>query len=162
MADPPTLGRTIRLRRIELGLTQAQLAERIGGGVRQTEVSRLECDRVTLPRRERLGRIAAALDLPLGDLLARSGWTGADACFAPTVPAESAPLPAAPETGRTPMPVVTRTCVDPIPLRTRLRDALERSQQLREESNALRRRIDEVYRRGFARDRVEADRRRHG
>jgi hypothetical protein len=36
----------------------------------------LERDRVTLPRRERLARIAAALDLPLGQLLAASGWEG--------------------------------------------------------------------------------------
>jgi transcriptional regulator with XRE-family HTH domain len=74
----PTLGAFIRRRRIELGLTQETLAEMIGGGVRQAEISRLEHDRVTLPRRQRLEQIAAALDVPLGELLVRSGWTGAD------------------------------------------------------------------------------------
>ncbi|HYI25848.1 MAG TPA: helix-turn-helix domain-containing protein [Thermomicrobiales bacterium] len=74
----PTLGAFIRRRRIELGLTQESLAEMVGGGVRQAEISRLEHDRVTLPRRQRLEQIAAALDVPLGELLVRSGWTGAD------------------------------------------------------------------------------------
>ncbi len=74
----PTLGAFIRRRRTELGLTQEALAEMIGGGVRQAEISRLEHDRVTLPRRQRLEQIAAALDVPLGELLVRSGWTGAD------------------------------------------------------------------------------------
>jgi transcriptional regulator with XRE-family HTH domain len=59
-------------------LTQEELAERIGDGVRQAEVSRLECDRVSLPRRQRLSRIAAALDLSVGELLASAGWAGAD------------------------------------------------------------------------------------
>jgi transcriptional regulator with XRE-family HTH domain len=74
----PTLGAFIRRRRLELGLTQETLAEMIGGGVRQAEISRLEHDRVTLPRRQRLEQIAAALEVPLGELLVRSGWTGAD------------------------------------------------------------------------------------
>ena len=72
MADTPTLDQLIRARR-ELRLTQEELAERIGGGMRQSNVSRLERGRVALPRRERLERIAAALELRLGDLLARSG-----------------------------------------------------------------------------------------
>jgi transcriptional regulator with XRE-family HTH domain len=73
-----TLGQAIRSRRTELALTQEELAERIGEGVRQAEVSRLERDRIGLPRRARLERIATALELPLGELLARSGWAGAD------------------------------------------------------------------------------------
>jgi transcriptional regulator with XRE-family HTH domain len=71
-----TLGQTIRRRRLELNLTQEELADRIGGGVRQSEVSRLERDRITLPRRERLERIAAAIEMPIGELLKCSGWTG--------------------------------------------------------------------------------------
>ena len=63
---------------MELGLTQEALAERIGEGVRQADVSRLENDRIMLPRRDRLERLAEALDVPLGVLLARSGWAGAD------------------------------------------------------------------------------------
>lgn len=74
-----TLGQVILKRRAELGLTQEQLAERIGVSVRQSEVSRLERDYVALPRRYRLEQIARALDLPLGELLVRSGWAGAEA-----------------------------------------------------------------------------------
>jgi hypothetical protein len=77
--DQPSLGRVVRTRHAELGPTQEQLAVRIGDGVRQAEVSRLEADRVALPRRSRLEAIAAARDLPLGVLLARSGCTGATA-----------------------------------------------------------------------------------
>ena len=73
-----TLGQVIRARRIEMDLTQEELAERIGGSVRQAEISRLEHDRIVLPRRDRLEAIAQALDLPLGRLLASSGWTGAE------------------------------------------------------------------------------------
>lgn len=82
MDSPRTLGQVIRTRRQALGLTQEQLAERIGDGVRQAEVSRLECDRVALPRRRRLERIAFALELPIGQLLATAGWSGAEAAFA--------------------------------------------------------------------------------
>jgi transcriptional regulator with XRE-family HTH domain len=78
MNTTQTLGHAIRSRRTELALTQEELAERIGEGVRQAEISRLERDRVGLPRRARLERIATALELPLGELLARSGWAGAD------------------------------------------------------------------------------------
>jgi len=89
-----TLGQVIRLRRSELGLTQEELAERVGGGVRQAEISRLERDGVNLPRRQRLEQLAQALDMPLGALLARSGWSGAELEFPP-----AAPEPAEPEPG---------------------------------------------------------------
>jgi transcriptional regulator with XRE-family HTH domain len=72
-----SLGVVVRERRLELGWTQEQLAEQIsiyGEYVRQSEISRLENGWVQLPRRERLEKLAAALDLPLGELLARSGW----------------------------------------------------------------------------------------
>jgi transcriptional regulator with XRE-family HTH domain len=82
-----TLGETIRARREELGLTQEQLAERIGENARQADISRLEHDGVTLPRRERLEGLAAALDLDLGVLLSRSGWVGADRVIASAEPA---------------------------------------------------------------------------
>ena len=80
-----TLGATIRDRRRELGWSQEELAERVretGGRMRQSDVSRLEQGRVVLPHADRLGGIAAALGLPVGELLARSGWTGAAAAFA--------------------------------------------------------------------------------
>jgi transcriptional regulator with XRE-family HTH domain len=90
MTDQPlTLGSLIRSRRIELGLTQEELAERVGDSVRQAEISRLERDCVGLPRRARLERIAAALKLKLGELLARSGWAGVDSTFQ----AQSMPAP---------------------------------------------------------------------
>jgi len=84
MGDSHTLGQIIRSRRQQLGLTQEELAARIGGGVRQAEVSRLESDRVALPRRQRLERISAALGVPIGELLAGAGWTGADEAFRPS------------------------------------------------------------------------------
>jgi transcriptional regulator with XRE-family HTH domain len=83
MDSPRTLGQIIRTRRQELGLTQEELAARIGGGVRQAEVSRLESDRITLPRRQRLERIASALNVTIGELLAGAGWTGANDAFRP-------------------------------------------------------------------------------
>lgn len=73
-----TLGQFIRERRMDLRLTQEQLAARVGEGVRQAEISRLEQDRVSLPRRQRLEAIAAALDVSIGDLLVTTGWIGAE------------------------------------------------------------------------------------
>lgn len=81
-----TLGDAIRTRRQELGWSQEDLAKRIADhgdeAFRQSDVSRLERGKVTLPRRERLEHIAAVLELSLGELLARSGWTGAASAFA--------------------------------------------------------------------------------
>jgi transcriptional regulator with XRE-family HTH domain len=71
---PHSLGTFIRERRQDLGLTQEQLADRIGGSIRQAEVSRLEGGRIALPRRSRLEAIAAALEVSLGELLLRTGW----------------------------------------------------------------------------------------
>ena len=102
-----TLGEALRRRRLELGWTQETLAARVadlGGDLRQSDVSRLERGKIGLPRRDRLARIAAALDLSLGELLARSGWAGADDAFnqPATVPpaqvrSEPRPDPAAPK-----------------------------------------------------------------
>ena len=72
-----TLGQLIQQRRKELDLTQEELAERVGDGVRQSDISRLEHDKVALPRRSRLECIASALELPIGVLLVQSGWMGA-------------------------------------------------------------------------------------
>jgi transcriptional regulator with XRE-family HTH domain len=71
---PHSLGTFIRERRQDLGLTQEELADRIGGSVRQAEISRLETNRIALPRRDRLDAIAAALEVSLGELMVRSGW----------------------------------------------------------------------------------------
>jgi transcriptional regulator with XRE-family HTH domain len=86
MSVRAALGSVIKARRIELGWTQEQLAERIsadGEYVRQSEISRIENGRIALPRRERLERLAQVLELPLGELLARSGWAGAEPHFGP-------------------------------------------------------------------------------
>jgi transcriptional regulator with XRE-family HTH domain len=71
---PKRIGDFIRERRQDLGLTQEELSDRIGEGVRQAEVSRLENNRIVLPRRARMDAIAAALEVSLGDLLVESGW----------------------------------------------------------------------------------------
>jgi transcriptional regulator with XRE-family HTH domain len=69
-----TFGQAIRHRRVELGLTQEELAERVGENVRQSEISRLERDYVALPRRSRLEALARALEVSPGYLLVHSGW----------------------------------------------------------------------------------------
>ncbi len=69
-----TLGEFVRECRETLGLTQEELAERIDQGVRQSEVSRLENDRISLPRRARLEQLAVALEVSLGDLMVRTRW----------------------------------------------------------------------------------------
>jgi transcriptional regulator with XRE-family HTH domain len=68
------LGDLIRERRQELGLTQEELAERMGGSASQAEISRLERGSVSLPRRARLDALAAALEISTGVLLMQSGW----------------------------------------------------------------------------------------
>ena len=69
-----TLGEFVRECRETLGLTQEELAERIDQGARQSEVSRLENDRISLPRRARLEQLAVALEVSLGDLMVRTRW----------------------------------------------------------------------------------------
>jgi len=68
------LGNFIRERRADLGLTQEELAERIGDTATQGEVSRLERGAIALPRRARLEALAVALEVTLGALLMRTGW----------------------------------------------------------------------------------------
>ena len=63
-----TLGDAIRTRRQGLGWSQEDLAKRIADhgdeAFRQSDVSRLERGKVTLPRRERLEHVAAVLGFP--------------------------------------------------------------------------------------------------
>ena len=73
-------------RRAGQGWTHEELTERASAGgdrVRQPDVSRLGRGNARLPQRGRLQRIAAALDLPLGELLVLSGWCGAAEAFPP-------------------------------------------------------------------------------
>ncbi|HEX2280222.1 MAG TPA: helix-turn-helix transcriptional regulator [Thermomicrobiales bacterium] len=78
--DRQSLGDAIKTRRRELGWSQEELAQRmINSGdltFRQSDVSRLERGKVVLPHRQRLEHMAAVLGLSLGELLARSGWSG--------------------------------------------------------------------------------------
>jgi transcriptional regulator with XRE-family HTH domain len=131
MDDGGSLGEVMRARRRELGLTQEALAERIGDGVRQADVSRMERGRVALPRRRRLERIAAALELPVGELLARSGWAGAAAAFDPERrPARPASDPDRAES--VPLPHLTQSggAATGAQGTTDLRAAIERSHEL--------------------------------
>ena len=66
-------------------MTQEALTHRIGSGLRQSEISRLERDGVALPRRERMEAIAVALDLSLGDLMVRTGWIDPEHASAMTI-----------------------------------------------------------------------------
>jgi transcriptional regulator with XRE-family HTH domain len=72
----------IQSHRRALGLTQEQLADKVHAlgdqHIKQSDISRIERGLVGLPRQLRLERIARALDLSVGELLARSGWTGFD------------------------------------------------------------------------------------
>jgi hypothetical protein len=58
-------------------------------------VSRIERGTVILPHRDRLMHLASVLGLPIVELLARSGWSGADSVFNEQRPQlESSVLPA--------------------------------------------------------------------
>jgi transcriptional regulator with XRE-family HTH domain len=72
------LGKYVRERRQDLGLTQEELAARIGGTATQAEISRLERGSVAFPRRSRLEALAVALEVSLGALLVNSGWLESD------------------------------------------------------------------------------------
>jgi len=61
------IGERIRVRREELQLSQAALAEAIGDGVTQAYISTWE--RGGAPRSHRLVAIAAALEMSVSDLL---------------------------------------------------------------------------------------------
>jgi transcriptional regulator with XRE-family HTH domain len=69
----PAFGGLLRARRIAAGLTQEQLAERSGLGIRT--IRDLERGRVMRPHRESIGLLATALGLPPADRdeLARAG-----------------------------------------------------------------------------------------
>ena len=76
--DPQTLytdlGNYVRERRQDLELSQEQLAERVGGAYSQSDISRLERGQIELPRLGTISRLAAALEVPVGNLLIASGW----------------------------------------------------------------------------------------
>jgi transcriptional regulator with XRE-family HTH domain len=99
-----SLGSAIRERRRELGWTQEDLATRMvehgDTAFRQSDVSRLELGKVELPHRGRLCHLAAVLELSLGQLLTRSGWSGAETAFvAENAPRSAGTEPNSPEVG---------------------------------------------------------------
>ena len=69
-----SIGNFIRERRQDLGLSQEQLAERVGSTYSQSDISRIERGHITLPRLSNLERLAASLDVPVGELLIAAGW----------------------------------------------------------------------------------------
>ena len=96
MAEGRSLGEAIRLRRLDLGMSQEELAEQIGPDVRQSDVSRLERGKIVFPRLERLNQIASALGLSVGALLTDAGWFTAEGTeYAPFL-ASSQPKPSVP------------------------------------------------------------------
>lgn len=140
----PSLGQTIRARRMTLGMSQEALAMRVrdlGSELTQADVSRIELGKVELPRRRRLEHLAAALELSLGELLEASGWVGAVECFitgdtAAPPRASSAPAHPSPDLRpamlqpplRWPAPAASDT-LDTMDAIFRLRTAIARAQE---------------------------------
>jgi len=68
------IGNYVRERRQDLGLSQEQLAERVGGTYGQSDISRIERGHIELPRLATMVSLAASLEVPVGNLLIASGW----------------------------------------------------------------------------------------
>ncbi len=66
------LGRLIASRRDAIGMTQDELAARIGS--RQSYVSQLEQGKIGLPGVKRLSQISFALNISISELLMNSSW----------------------------------------------------------------------------------------
>ena len=153
-----TLGTAIRARRRELGWTQEELADRVAArgdtAFRQSDVSRLERGKVALPHRDRLERIAAVLDLALGELLARSGWSGwsaADAVKPPTFPPPASERPASvrtsPATGDRPdQPSMPGDITRLQAARAHAQSTIARAEQIMDQSEALRKMYEDSHR----------------
>jgi transcriptional regulator with XRE-family HTH domain len=143
------LGPVIRARRLALGWSQEDLASRVaahgGATINQSDISRLELGKVGLPRHARLRALAAALDLPLDQLLLGSSWAEAE-------PAETLPAPLTAVIPADVMAMDVRARVLPVPVpRTapalsldealagllRLRAAIERSEETRVHTHEL-------------------------
>lgn len=68
------LGKVVRKRRLALGLSQIQLAERMGRGIQQSDISRIERGHLPWPRPDLLQALASALELSTLELLVLSRW----------------------------------------------------------------------------------------
>jgi len=66
------LGEVVRRRRLELGLTQHELAAR--SGLSRPAIAAIETGRIALPGRDELASLAGALRVTVLDLLAASGY----------------------------------------------------------------------------------------
>jgi hypothetical protein len=89
------LGSTVRQRRMELGLSQVQLAERMGGETQQSDISRIERGLLPWPRPQLLESLAAALYMTALELITQSGWMTQEELEryqGTTVPAPEKPL----------------------------------------------------------------------
>lgn len=69
-----SLGRAIRQRRLDLGLSQVEVAERMGSEFRQSDISRIEQGRVQFPRPQLLMALAGSLNISIIDLMVEAGW----------------------------------------------------------------------------------------
>jgi len=69
-----SLGQAVRHHRMELGLTQAELAERMTCNVLQSDISRIERGYLPWPRPDLLYGLAAALSMSPLQLVMSSGW----------------------------------------------------------------------------------------
>jgi transcriptional regulator with XRE-family HTH domain len=111
------LGKLLRERRQELGLSTHQLGAQVG--VRQSTILRVEHGRFASPRPAKLARIAEALSLDLADVYARAGYLVPDGLpsFEPYLTAKYGNLP---ETAVMELvghfdELVARHGVDPVP-----------------------------------------------
>ncbi len=90
-----SLGEAVRERRIKLGLSQAELAERMGCGIQQSDVSRIERGYIPWPRPDLLQALAAALQMHAIELIPLGGWMSEDECerfYATQEPDDAKPL----------------------------------------------------------------------
>lgn len=94
-AQRRTLGELIRTHRLQRGWSQTELGDRVGQGMTQSDVSKLERGAVDLPHRKRMEALADVMGLSLGKLLAASGWDDADTLVADGPEVTVIPVPAA-------------------------------------------------------------------
>jgi predicted ATPase/DNA-binding XRE family transcriptional regulator len=92
--DPIGLGELLRRRRIHQGLTQEELAERVGGGLSVDTISNVERER-TRPHRHTLLALLAALELSGVERdAALAAWRAAGRMASPGAAHRPTPLPA--------------------------------------------------------------------
>ncbi len=65
----PTIADILRERRLELGLSRAELARSVAPSCQPSDIDVLESHRMLMPSWIRLKQLADALDIPVSDLL---------------------------------------------------------------------------------------------